>query len=227
VTDPLVELDGVSFTYPGSVPVHALQPVELRIGPGERVAVVGPSGSGKSTLLQILGLLARPTAGSYRLAGVDVGALPEARRCDVRGSLVGFVFQAFHLMAHRDVTANVELPLRYSPVTHPDAERASMVGAALERVGLGHRSAHRCNELSGGECQRVAIARALVTRPRLLLADEPTGNLDSQNSAQIVDLLLDAAEHGAAVVVITHDLDVADRFDRRITLRDGVVGEER
>lgn len=223
VPQPLIELVDVSFTYPGAVPVEALQPVTLTIGRGEQVAVVGPSGSGKSTFLQVLGLLARPTSGTYRIDGRDVGGMSEDELCDVRGTTIGFVFQAFHLIAHRDVAANVELPLRYSPIPYTDDQRGDLVSDALDRVGLTHRIHHRCNQLSGGESQRVAIARAMVTGPALILADEPTGNLDSTNSAQIVDLLLRANASGSTLVVITHDAEVADRFDRRLVIHDGVV----
>lgn len=223
MNDPVIELVDVSFTYPGVVPVEALQPVTSIIDRGERVAVVGPSGSGKSTLLQVLGLLARPSGGTYLLDGRDVGAMSEDELSDVRGTRFGFVFQSFHLMEHRDVAANVQLPLRYSPTSHTDEQRSALVAEALERVGLSHRIHHRCNQLSGGESQRVAIARALVTAPAVILADEPTGNLDSRNSAQIVELLLRAGETGATLVVITHDRDVADRFDRQLTIHDGVV----
>ena len=224
MTVPLIELDEVAFTYPGVVPVAALASTNLCIEAGERVAIVGPSGSGKSTLLQVLGLLARPTSGVYRLDGYDVGALSESQRCDVRGTRIGFVFQAFHLMAHRDVASNVELPLRYSPSARSDAERAAMVAEALASVGLSHRAHHRCNELSGGECQRVAIARAMVGRPSIVLADEPTGNLDTANSAQIIDHLLAAgSDQASTLIVITHDPDVAERFERRLVIRDGNV----
>ncbi len=223
MTLALIELKQVGFTYPGVVPVVALTPTTLRIGRGERVAIVGPSGSGKSTLLQLLGLLSNPTEGSYWLAGYDTGLLSEAQRCDLRGSQIGFVFQSFHLIDHRDVAANVELPLRYSPTSRSGSERMSLVSDALERVGLLHRANHRCDELSGGERQRVAIARAMVGRPSIILADEPTGNLDSTSSSQIIDYLLTSGPDGSTLVVITHDPEVASRFPRTLMIRDGHV----
>ncbi len=221
MSDALIRLHDVSFTYPGVVPVHALAPVNLTVNRGERVAIVGPSGSGKTTLLQILGLLAKPTTGQYRLNGLEVANMSENTRCDVRGTLIGFIFQSFHLMAQRQVAANVELPLLYSPTNLNQTQRQDLVARALAQVGLTHRARHRCNELSGGESQRVAIARALVTRPKLLLADEPTGNLDSTNSTQIIDQLLSTTTDGTTLVVITHDQSVAARFDRQLTMNDG------
>lgn len=221
---PLIDLADVSVTYPGAVPVHALKRSSLRINDGERVAVVGPSGSGKTTLLQVLGLLARPTTGTYHLVGHDVSAMDESQRCDVRGSMIGFVFQAFHLMAHRTVGSNVELPLRYSPQSFNDTERAERVSDALSQVGLEHRAHHLCNQLSGGESQRVAIARAMVTRPRLILADEPTGNLDEASAAGIHDLMDEMnARTGLTIVLVTHSSRLAQRMPRRLNMAEGVL----
>jgi putative ABC transport system ATP-binding protein len=218
---PAIELRGLARTYPGPPPVPALRPADLVIGAGDYVAVTGPSGSGKSTLLHLLGLLDRPSAGSYLLDGTDTSALRDRERSALRGSRIGFVFQAFHLLPYRTAVENVQLAEMYNQT--PRAERLPGAIGALQAVGLGHRLDALPTTLSGGECQRVAIARALVNRPSLLLCDEPTGNLDSRNAATVLDLLGELNEVGFTVVVITHDRSVASRARRTIALMDGVL----
>jgi putative ABC transport system ATP-binding protein len=203
----------------GPASVVALEGVDLDVAEGESVAVMGRSGSGKSTLLGLLGCLDRPSAGSYVLAGEDVGRLPDRELSRVRNRTVGFVFQAFHLIPRLDVAENVETPLLYSEVPQPEWRTRAL--AALEKVGLGHRSDHLPGELSGGEAQRAAIARALVNEPRLILADEPTGNLDSATGAEIADLLFSLNAAGRTLVVVTHEAPLAGRAERRLRLRDG------
>ncbi|OKI06172.1 macrolide ABC transporter ATP-binding protein [Streptomyces sp. CB02923] len=218
---PVVEFRGVGLTYPGPPPVEALRACDLTIGRGEYVTVVGPSGSGKSTFLNIVGLLDLPTTGRYLLDGTDAGAAKDAERTGLRGTRIGFVFQAFHLLPHRSARENVELAMLYRRT--PRRERCARAAQALERVGLAHRAEALPTRLSGGERQRVAIARALVSGPSLLLCDEPTGNLDSATAAALLDLLDALHRDGMTLVVITHDAQVAARGQRTITIRDGVL----
>jgi putative ABC transport system ATP-binding protein len=221
---PVVDLRDVARTYPGFPPVQALRPTTLQIMPGAYVAVTGPSGSGKSTLLNLLGLLDRPSAGRYYLDGIDVGALSERERAAVRGHRIGFVFQAFHLLPHRSATENVALARLYTSADRPK-ERSAAAIEMLTRVGMAHRLNALPTILSGGECQRVVVARALANNPRLLLCDEPTGNLDSSNSTVILDLLDRLHRGGVTIVVITHDPNTAARAERQVTIRDGLVSE--
>jgi putative ABC transport system ATP-binding protein len=218
---PVVEALDVTKVYRlDGVEVRALDGVDLVVGRGDSVAIMGPSGSGKSTLLGLVGGLDRPTSGTLRFDGRDVDRLSEDELAAVRNRVVGFVFQNFQLLARTSAVANVGLPLVYRGLGR--AERRRLAGDALAAVGLAHRLQHRPSQLSGGEQQRVAIARALVTEPAMLLADEPTGNLDTRSGDEVLDLLGRLhAERGLAVVAVTHDPGVAARFRRRITLRDG------
>jgi len=219
---PMIELEEVSRSYRvGDEPLLALKGVSARVLAGESVAVMGPSGSGKSTLLNILGCLDRPTSGRYCLRGREVGALPTEELSEVRRHEIGFVFQSFHLVARLTAAENVALPMVLAGV--PEDERRTRVADALEAVGLSGRVGHRPNELSGGECQRVAIARATVMKPRILLADEPTGNLDSVNGEQILRLLEAMNRAGLTLVVVTHDPNVGRRSDHVLILRDGEI----
>jgi putative ABC transport system ATP-binding protein len=220
---PVVQLTGLSRTFDGDVPVHALRHVNLTIRGGEWLAIVGPSGSGKSTLLNILGLLDRQTAGTYLLDGIDVGALDDVSRAGLRGRRIGFVFQAFHLLPHRTVAENVTLAELY--VGGSRRGRRERALAALDGVGLSDRADFLPTKLSGGQQQRAAIARALVGEPSLLLCDEPTGNLDSHNTEGVLDVFGRLAEGGLTLVVITHDEQVANRAHRRVRIIDGVLGE--
>ncbi|MBM7806279.1 putative ABC transport system ATP-binding protein [Geodermatophilus bullaregiensis] len=220
---PAIELRDVTRSFPGPPEVQALKGVSLSVADGDYVSVTGPSGSGKSTMLNILGLLDRPTVGEYRLGGVLTGSLDEDDRAAVRAQHLGFVFQAFHLMSRRSVLENVLLPMLYNGT--PRAEREPRAREALERVGLRHRIDFLPGALSGGERQRVAVARAVASRPRVLLADEPTGNLDQATSAEIMTLFEELHTDGLTLVVITHDEDVARRASRRIRLADGRVSE--
>ncbi|MDG4806401.1 ABC transporter ATP-binding protein [Micromonospora sp. WMMD1120] len=220
---PAIEAVDVSRTYQlDGVSVEALRGVTLVVRPGDYVALVGPSGSGKSTLMHLLGGLDRPTGGRLVIGGRDVGALTPPELATLRNETIGFVFQAFHLLPRTSAVENVALPLVYRGVSA--RQRRARAAAMLGRVGLGHRLDHRPNQMSGGEQQRVAIARALVTEPTVLLADEPTGNLDSVTGAAVLELLEQLnAESGVALVMVTHDQEVAARARRRITMRDGVV----
>jgi len=220
---PVIELRGLARTYPGPPPVPALRPADLVIDEGDYVAVTGPSGSGKSTLLHLLGLLDSPTRGSYLLDGLDTSALGDRDRSALRGSRIGFVFQAFHLLPYRTALENVLLAQLYNQT--PRAGRVPAAVEALDAVRLGHRLDALPTTLSGGECQRVAIARALVNRPSLLLCDEPTGNLDSQNAAALMDLLDQLNAAGFTIVVITHDASVAAHAARTMAISDGVLSE--
>jgi putative ABC transport system ATP-binding protein len=223
----LIELDDVRKIYrTGSLEVGALRGITLDIDDGEYVSVMGPSGSGKSTLMHIVGCLDVPTSGRYRLAGEDVSEMSEEQLAEVRNRRIGFVFQQFNLLATMPAWRNVELPLAYGGAVSGHAgraERRDRAIAALGQVGLADRVAHRPGELSGGEQQRVAIARALVTEPALILADEPTGNLDSAATADILGLLDDLHARGATIVLITHEADVARRSKRTVRLLDGLV----
>lgn len=215
----LVELDAAARTYPTTPPVHALTATTLTIHAGDYITVVGPSGSGKSTLLNVLGLLDRPTAGRYLIDGIDTTALPEHQRTAIRGQWIGFVFQSFHLLPHRTAEENVALAGLYAG--QPLTERTSRARQYLELVGLGPRRHALPTTLSGGERQRVAIARALAHQPRLLLCDEPTGALDSANTATVLDLLDQLHDAGHTLIVITHDQTVARRGTTRLTITDG------
>jgi putative ABC transport system ATP-binding protein len=220
----VVELEGVSRTFPGSPPVAAVKGVHLSVADGDYVAIVGPSGSGKSTLLHILGCLDTPTSGTYRLHGLDVGDLSDGQRTSLRGTEIGFVFQAFYLLPYRTVLENVMTGLVYNRT--PRRVRKERAVAALERVGLGHRLDFTPRQLSGGEQQRVAIARAIAPQPSLLLCDEPTGNLDSKTTGAILDLFDELRTDGLTLVVITHEDKVSQRGDRRVEITDGVLAEE-
>jgi putative ABC transport system ATP-binding protein len=209
------QLDGVS--------VSALRGVSLTVEPGDHLAIVGASGSGKSTLMHLLGGLDRPTGGTLLIGGRDVATLSAPEMARLRNEVIGFVFQSFHLLTRTTAQDNVALPLVYRGLGR--RERRARAVAMLERVGLGHRVDHRPNQMSGGEQQRVAIARALVTGPSVLLADEPTGNLDSATGRSVLTLLESLNADGVAVVVVTHDRDVAERARRRITMRDGLIVE--
>ena len=217
---PVVAAAGLRRRYPGrGAPVDALGGVDLVVAPGEAVAVVGESGSGKSTLLHILGCLDRPTGGSYRLEGADVSRLGDAALAQVRAARIGFVFQTFELLAHKTVLENVALPFLYRGVGAAEARRRA--ARALERVGIAGRARHRPRELSGGEMQRAAIARAIAGEPALLLADEPTGNLDSATGRAVLAVFDELHRAGATLVIVTHNPDVAAACGRTVRLRDG------
>ena len=218
----LVEVQGLRHQYVrGSHRIEVLDGIGMTVERGEFVAIMGPSGSGKSTLLHVLGCLVRPVAGRYLLAGVDVLALPERKLAALRASRIGFVFQKFHLLPELDVLQNVLLPFVYSRVDTRCARRMAM--AAVEQVGLLHRIDHRPAELSGGEMQRTAIARALAVEPELILADEPTGNLDAASSGEILDLFRRLHAGGRTIVMVTHDPAVAAGSERILTLEDGRI----
>ena len=225
MASPVIELDEVRKTYrTGAIEVEALRGVSLSIAQGEYVAVMGPSGSGKSTLMHILGCLDVPSSGRYLLAGEDVSSMDEIDLAEVRNRRIGFVFQQFNLLASMTAQRNVELPLSYAGV--PRESRRQRARDALERVGLGDRVDHRPGELSGGQQQRVAVARALVSDPTLVLADEPTGNLDSAAAEDVLQLFSELHQQGCMVVLITHEAEVAERADRVIRIRDGAIASD-
>ncbi len=221
---PVIRLTAAGYTYAGPPPVRALRPASLVVMPGQHVAIMGPSGSGKSTLLNLLGLLDRPTEGSLEIDGDELGRAPERDRAAVRACRIGFVFQAFHLLPHRSAVENVMLAQVYAD--RPRRRRYDEAMAALDGVGLSHRAHAVPTALSGGERQRVAIARAIVNRPSLLLCDEPTGNLDSQATSELNDLLDALHAQGTTLVVITHNPAVAARAERLIRIADGVLSED-
>jgi putative ABC transport system ATP-binding protein len=219
---PVIELRGVTRIYStGRLEVAALRGVDLDVWQGDFLAIVGPSGSGKSTMMNIIGCLDRPTGGSYRLGGTPIEQLSDDDLARVRGRAIGFVFQSFNLLPRTSALENVATPLLYQGVARK--ERYARAQAALERLGLGDRLHHEPSELSGGQQQRVAIARALVTEPALILADEPTGNLDSQSGADVIELLHELNATGTTIVLITHDADVAEHARRQVHVRDGLL----
>jgi len=221
---PVIEIRGLTKVYTmGEVEVRALNGVDLTVEQGEFVAIMGPSGSGKSTLMNIVGCLDRPTAGSYKLDGIDVSRLDRDGRAEIRNAKIGFVFQSFNLLARTRAIENVELPLLYSDKGLSTAERAKLCRQALAQVGLTGREDHYPSQLSGGQQQRVAIARALVTDPAILLADEPTGNLDSRTSEEIIGIFQRLNDAGKTVVLITHEPDIAAHARRVVYVRDGKI----
>ena len=219
---PVIKLNTITKVYQmGAEQVHALRGVTLEIERNEYVAIMGPSGSGKSTLMNIIGCLDTPTSGLYELNGVNVSDMNDNELAKVRNKEIGFVFQTFNLLARSDVLHNVELPLIYGGVSSTD--RKKMAKDALQRVGLGDRMTHKPNELSGGQRQRVAVARALVTRPSILLADEPTGNLDSKTGEEIMGLFEDLHRDGNTIILVTHEADIAAHAHRVVRIHDGKI----
>jgi putative ABC transport system ATP-binding protein len=226
VTSPIIETHNLSRSYGyGEAAVHALRGVDLTIRDGEFVAIMGPSGSGKTTLMNLLGCLDRPTAGSYRLLGDEVSTVTPAHLAALRNRCLGFVFQNYGLLARTSALDNVQLPLLYAGV--PGRERRARAAEALARVGLAQRMDHHPSQLSGGQQQRVAIARAIVNRPRVILADEPTGNLDSKTTAEILALFQELGDAGMTIVYVTHEPDVAAHASRVLVVRDGLLESDR
>jgi putative ABC transport system ATP-binding protein len=223
VSEPVLRLDGVTKVYPGPPAVEAVRGVDLTVASGELMAIVGPSGSGKSTLLHLMGALDRPTAGEVSIEGNTLSRLSDGRLAGLRAHRIGFVFQEFFLIPGMSAAENVAQGLVYRGTAA--RRRQTAAEESLERVGLGARIGHMPNQLSGGERQRVAIARALVGDPAMVLADEPTGNLDSETSGAIAELFLALHDQGSTLVVITHDHELADRFPRRVEIRDGRLRE--
>ncbi len=222
--DPIVRLDHVSRTYAvGRTGIPALQDISLQIFPGEFVAILGASGSDKSTLMNILGCLDRPSAGRYFLEGRDVAELDHDQLADIRNERIGFVFQNFNLLARTTALQNVELPLLYAPAGVRAKTRRQKASQALELVGLGDRAEHLPNQLSGGEQQRVAIARALIAQPLMLLADEPTGTLDSRTSTEIMDVFQKLNDRAITIIMVTHEPDIATYAKRNVVMRDGSI----
>ncbi len=222
MADPLIHIRSVTKVYDlGATQVHALRGVDLDIFPNDYVAIMGPSGSGKSTLMNMLGCLDTPTAGTYLFKGHDVAAMSDDELAQIRNKEIGFVFQSFNLLPRSDALQNVELPLVYAGV--PRALRREMARVACERVGLAERTHHKPNEMSGGQRQRVAIARALVNKPAILLADEPTGNLDSKTGEEIMGLFEELYAGGNTIILVTHEEDIARHARRLVRLRDGKV----
>jgi putative ABC transport system ATP-binding protein len=220
----MIEVENITKVYQmGHVEVHALKGVTLTVGSGEMVAIMGPSGSGKSTLMNIIGCLDKPTSGIYRLEGVEINKLNDNKLAEVRNRRIGFIFQNFNLLARTSAVANVELPLVYSAIRN----RRQKALEALERVGLLDRAKHKPNELSGGEQQRVAIARALVQQPAIILADEPTGNLDTKSSHEIMKIFEELNQRdGITVIIVTHEREIAEYARRIIHFRDGLINNE-
>lgn len=219
---PVVSLEGIRKVYRmGEIEFEALKGITLEISEGEMVALMGPSGSGKTTLMQIIGLLDRPTTGRYMLAGEDVTTLSENERAEARNREIGFVFQAFHLLPRLSVLENVEVPLTYAGV--PAAERRERALEVLEKVGLAGKEHHLPTQLSGGQKQRVAVARALTMRPAILLADEPTGNLDSKTAVDVMSLFQELNDEGTTVIIVTHEADIAEYTGRIVRIRDGML----
>jgi putative ABC transport system ATP-binding protein len=220
----IIKLEKVQKTYyTGEVEVHAVRGVDIEVAAGEFVAIMGASGSGKSTLMNIIGCLDRPTAGQYLLDGVDVAKLSRDRLAEIRNTKIGFVFQGFNLLSRTSALENVELPMLYLSNYIPGREQRARALEALTTVGLAERAGHHPNQLSGGQQQRVAVARALVNRPALLLADEPTGNLDSQTSIEIMGVFQRLNEKGMTIVMVTHELDIARYTRRNVIMRDGLI----
>ena len=226
MSDWVIEAEGITKVYRmGDIEVHALRGVDVRIARGEIVSIMGPSGSGKTTLMNILGCLDRPSSGSYSLDGSQVAELSDDQLAVIRNKKVGFVFQSFNLLGRQTALTNVELPMRYAGISNGRRQRAL---EALEAVGLGDRVQHRPNELSGGQQQRVAIARALVNNPAMIMADEPTGNLDSKSGVEIVQILLDLNKNlGTTLIFVTHDPEIASHTKRVVSLLDGLITEDR